>query len=454
MSPDDKDSGFGEVFEPPLSLWKLVEEHVPASERLEIRKILGEHAIDLSLELHREVDTWLKVRHELRSGTFYGDRLPGPSSRPALADPPLIKDMLKEEIRLLLMSVRQRAHSEGRDENKAIAKYNPKVVHFVMSSSRSGSRICQLGSAIGKHGVEEVPSRIQTARDSKDERTGSSLEDTLETIKEKLNISSIDEVVAHLRSVLEEECQSLKREIAFLQSFIMREKDYTDLMAPDPTLTELKEERRVIKQDLQLKPWVRSSRPSHKAVLPKNADESIRPVDLMFQSSAAEMFHGGISCSHPDSVSLKNTRGSKVSSCLVGLKFKNHTFKASRASICSGAHGHRPKVIPLKCAPPTSDKARGQEQVAAEVVCVLPGNSGYSAITLDSRTSSNESFQMRASSCPSADSILGQLPHIRLKLSGVKTAIVPTPPSNQRSSFSSSAIAYRKMRCLQSNSAT
>nr|XP_033773072.1 coiled-coil domain-containing protein 24 isoform X2 [Geotrypetes seraphini] len=398
MSPDDKDSGFGEVFEPPLSLWKLVEEHVPASERLEIRKILGEHAIDLSLELHREVDTWLKVRHELRSGTFYGDRLPGPSSRPALADPPLIKDMLKEEIRLLLMSVRQRAHSEG--------------------------------------------------------RTGSSLEDTLETIKEKLNISSIDEVVAHLRSVLEEECQSLKREIAFLQSFIMREKDYTDLMAPDPTLTELKEERRVIKQDLQLKPWVRSSRPSHKAVLPKNADESIRPVDLMFQSSAAEMFHGGISCSHPDSVSLKNTRGSKVSSCLVGLKFKNHTFKASRASICSGAHGHRPKVIPLKCAPPTSDKARGQEQVAAEVVCVLPGNSGYSAITLDSRTSSNESFQMRASSCPSADSILGQLPHIRLKLSGVKTAIVPTPPSNQRSSFSSSAIAYRKMRCLQSNSAT
>ncbi|XP_030061215.1 coiled-coil domain-containing protein 24 [Microcaecilia unicolor] len=462
MPLDDKDSGFGEAFEPPLSLWKVVEEHVPASERPEIRKILGEHTIDLSLELHREVDTWLKVWHELRSGTFSGDCLPVPSSGPVLADPPMIKDMLKEEIRLLLLSVQQRAHKEGRDEDMAIAKYNPKVVHFVMGSSRPGSRMCQLGSLVAKHNGEEVPSRVQTARDSKDERMGSSLSmgcslgDTLDAIKEKLNISSIDEVVAHLRSVLEEECQSLKRNIAFLQSYVMEEKDYTEeLVAPDPTLTELKEERRVIKRDLQLNPWVVNSGQPHKAALPSNLDESVRPVDLMLRSSAAEMIHGGTSFAHSDSGSVESTTEPNVSSCLAGLK---HTFKAARVSVLSSAHGLRPKVTPVKCVPPRSGKARGEEQMAAEVVHVLPANSGSrtsSTVILDSRTSSiKESFQMRASSYQSADSILGRPPHVKVKLSDVKAAIVPTPPSNRRTSSSSSATTFRKMRCLQSNSAT
>ncbi|KAI2516751.1 coiled-coil domain containing 24 [Homo sapiens] len=36
------------------SLWELVEEHVPLRERREVKRILGEAAVDLSLELRAE----------------------------------------------------------------------------------------------------------------------------------------------------------------------------------------------------------------------------------------------------------------------------------------------------------------------------------------------------------------------------------------------------------------
>ncbi|PNJ21830.1 CCDC24 isoform 6 [Pongo abelii] len=36
------------------SLWELVEEHVPLRERPEVKRILGEAAVDLSLELRVE----------------------------------------------------------------------------------------------------------------------------------------------------------------------------------------------------------------------------------------------------------------------------------------------------------------------------------------------------------------------------------------------------------------
>ncbi|KAL6068576.1 hypothetical protein STEG23_000979 [Scotinomys teguina] len=46
------------------ALWELVEEHVPLPERPEVKRILGEAAVDLSLELREEVGVWSLLEEE------------------------------------------------------------------------------------------------------------------------------------------------------------------------------------------------------------------------------------------------------------------------------------------------------------------------------------------------------------------------------------------------------
>ena len=44
-----------EAFESRTSLWRLIEEFVPESERLEIKEALGEDLVDETLDLQNEV---------------------------------------------------------------------------------------------------------------------------------------------------------------------------------------------------------------------------------------------------------------------------------------------------------------------------------------------------------------------------------------------------------------
>ena len=44
-----------ESFESRPSLWRLIEEYVPESERIEIKEALGEDLVDETLDLHNEV---------------------------------------------------------------------------------------------------------------------------------------------------------------------------------------------------------------------------------------------------------------------------------------------------------------------------------------------------------------------------------------------------------------
>lgn len=43
------------AYEPPVSLWSIVEQHIPIHEHEEIKGMLGESLVDQSLELRTEV---------------------------------------------------------------------------------------------------------------------------------------------------------------------------------------------------------------------------------------------------------------------------------------------------------------------------------------------------------------------------------------------------------------
>ncbi|XP_037854363.2 coiled-coil domain-containing protein 24 isoform X7 [Chlorocebus sabaeus] len=228
------------------SLWELVEEHIPLRERPEVKRILGEAAVDLSLELRAEVAMLRALLQEARSSQ-------APSSRPIsdpsslLAPPLLLKHLLRQELRQLLQGLRHKAICEGRwepqawvlspdtrDQAQAWVQYSPRVLHFALEEPR-----CDLPE--------------QEIFQMRDGGPSSSHRD-LSIIKDQLNVSNIDQVARHLRGLLEEECHTLEREIPILQRCL--EEEYMRPCHPseaalEPTLAELKEQKKAMEQELQ-----------------------------------------------------------------------------------------------------------------------------------------------------------------------------------------------------------
>ncbi|XP_036409780.1 coiled-coil domain-containing protein 24 [Megalops cyprinoides] len=246
---DDANRDLVESYELTPSAWCLVKEHVPTSELPEIREVLGGALVDLCTETYSEVEMWVQIWREVcckRGGT------PKPP-RATLADPPVVKELLKAEIRLLLLTVRERAAREGRDSNAALFQYSPVVVSYAMHSGESDGT---QGGSSQTNGQEDY-SRPQSAQSQQEVRassrlsSGSSCEDDIKAVKHKLNVTHIDEVVAHLKSVLTEDCEAMKREIQFLQECVERKsRNHGEDPVQEPTVLELKEERKLIQMDL------------------------------------------------------------------------------------------------------------------------------------------------------------------------------------------------------------
>ncbi|XP_039739765.1 coiled-coil domain-containing protein 24 isoform X1 [Pteropus medius] len=244
------------------SLWELVEENVPLPERPEVKRILGETTVDLSLELWAEVVMLQSLLREARSSQSPRSRpISDPSS--LLAPPPLLRDLVRQELRQLLQGLRQKAIYEGRDQTEAWVQYSPRVLRFALEEPR-----CDF--------PEQEISQMRAGEPS-------SLRD-LSVIKDELNMSNIDQVAGHLRGLLEEECRTLERKIPILQRCL--EEEYTGAPQPseailEPTLAELKEQKAAMQLELQapLRPSCVSL--GHRQQPSGSSSQGLRPLSCL-----------------------------------------------------------------------------------------------------------------------------------------------------------------------------
>ncbi|XP_071119821.1 coiled-coil domain-containing protein 24-like isoform X2 [Haliotis cracherodii] len=199
-------------YQPPLSLWQLVEELVSSHEQEEIKRILGESLIDQSIELHEEVSTLMSIWHDYKMETRQSEP-PKP-----LPEPPQQRERLIQEISFFVANVKDKAKSTG-------------IIPF------------------------------------------QDLGEEMLRMRNKLNYLQLDDVVQHLRLSLQDEIEQLLQDITFLQHQIDDEVSIRmtgrPTIAKEPTLTELKEERAALEKELLTQATVPASLPNRPTFVPK-----------------------------------------------------------------------------------------------------------------------------------------------------------------------------------------
>ncbi|CAK6441047.1 unnamed protein product [Pipistrellus nathusii] len=238
------------------SLWELVEEHVPPPERPEVKRILGETMVDLSLELRAEVVMLRSLLREARSS-----RAAASDPSALLAPPPRLRDLVRRELRQLLRALRQKAVCEGRDQAQAWVQYSPRVLRFAL----------------------EEPGGDFPAQEALQTPVGepSSAPRDLHLLKDPLGMANIDQVARHLRGLLEEECHTLEREIPVLQRCLEEEctkARRASEATPEPTLAELQEQKTAMQQELQTPLPPSRVSPSHRQQPSGSSSQGLRPL--------------------------------------------------------------------------------------------------------------------------------------------------------------------------------
>ncbi|XP_041064849.1 coiled-coil domain-containing protein 24 isoform X1 [Carcharodon carcharias] len=291
LNCEEGDNIFPDNYEQPSSLWKLIEECVPSSETNEIREILGTTAVDFSLDLHAEVAALSEIWRLMRATrlTVFRSQV----SHAVLPEAPAIKGLLRQEIQFLLLNIQKKAHKEGRDENDVLSSYNPDIVRFAMEQSKAVSilRPASTESLIDKWmGL----GCSQTSNNSESESLSalSNCKDNIEAIKDKINVRNIDEVVAHLQFILQEESNTLEKHVQFLQECIEEEHKYSLNLTTQnavPSIAELKDERKILERDLQMTPSIRSMVQVHKPPGCRSSKRSSRNASRRNHTAASPL---------------------------------------------------------------------------------------------------------------------------------------------------------------------
>lgn len=236
-----------EAFEIRPSLWRLIEDLVVESERLEIKEALGEDLVDETLDLQNEASTLLEIWQDYREETEKEEKeqaLKRHLSR--LPEPPMIRENLKKEIKMFVEMLNQKAKEEGRNTTSILSKEESTIVEYAFDSikaTRPSSSSSRPSTAHSSRDGRQTPMRATPSSDGS--RCTSSLSDHLDSMNDKLNALEIDRITDHLRQLLQEEKEELLGDITFLQDCLMEESDYRDNITstpkPEPSLRDLRD---------------------------------------------------------------------------------------------------------------------------------------------------------------------------------------------------------------------
>ncbi|MCJ8731845.1 hypothetical protein PDJAM_G00204090 [Pangasius djambal] len=386
-------------------VWSLIKECVPDSELPEIRAILGDALIDMYTEIHSEVQMWEQMWHEVHDGK---SQMPHSS----LADPPAVKELLRSELQLLLLSLRQQAVTLGRDGDEVMSRYSPRVVSYALGTERQRS----------PDSIERATStsRPESSRSGSRHSSHSSFGDEIEALRHKLNITHINEVVSHLKSVLTEECEVLKNDVLLLQESV--ESEYLKQSAfMEPTLTELKKERRLIQQDLEslnsmndststdkLKPDV-SQIPSREMKLTGLADDSEKEKSVSPVSPKTDFLQP----KPPPAVALRDNRPA-----LLGKTRHRMSLKVTQLP---GSTPNPPQEVDLE----------------NSHIHPVPQISSASSATVHSSPSESKIAFVGSAACRLKDRAVAG------RFRAAPTPLIPAPPAGQRASSRGQRVGRR-----------
>ncbi|XP_068605404.1 coiled-coil domain-containing protein 24 [Brachionichthys hirsutus] len=241
---------------PSKSLWSLIAQYVHTPELPKIRQALGSSLIDMYTAEYSQAVALYKKKCSSESEIPH-------RPCPPLADPPVVKELVRAEVKMLLQTLRERA---GRDAEAIISHCKPVVVDYALSHRDSSHRI---PTKCKETVTESRPSSVWSLR--------SRAEEEIEAVKGKLNILDIDAVVVHLKSLLTEEREALRRLIEDLKRNIL-DTHLGKCDESEPTLAELRDLREAVQMQLQLCPSLPADSALPSPTLPlKELKDRFRP---------------------------------------------------------------------------------------------------------------------------------------------------------------------------------
>ncbi|RUS82618.1 hypothetical protein EGW08_009611 [Elysia chlorotica] len=237
-------AGLRAAYTPPLSLWKLVEQHVELHEQDELKDMLGCSLVEQSLELHAEIDMLLEIWREVREESEETSR-----ALSYLPEPPDQRDRLVQEICFFVDNVKEQAKKKGIDPEHIFKNHNSGILDYAAEMARPESARSRTSrSSDGRDTPMSVlsPERIDLAYNMTGE---------IQAVNKQLNFLDFGKVCESLRCYLEKEVDQLLGDVQFLQTCLDDAADRRDCHTPalssrEPTLTELREERSLLEKEL------------------------------------------------------------------------------------------------------------------------------------------------------------------------------------------------------------